>query len=108
MNDDAFRLLSVRRLPGRLTAGQVACLLNCAEHDLPALLKAKLLKPLGHPAPNAVKFFATADVLQQSADRAWLAKVTQTICGHWQAKNARKKTKPPESPSPADTEPAPG
>ena len=84
-----LRLLG--RLPARLTAEQAAWVLNCQPHDIPALISARLLKPLANPAPNAIKFFATADLLENMKDRNWLARVTATINQHWQAKNARKK-----------------
>ncbi len=34
------------QLPARLTAEQAAWVLNCQVHDIPALVAAKLLKPL--------------------------------------------------------------
>ena len=40
-------------------------------HDIPALIAAKLLKPLGNPPQNGTKFFATADVLEASKDSHW-------------------------------------
>jgi hypothetical protein len=79
------------QLPARLTVEQAAWVLNCQPHDVPALVAAKLLKPLGNPPPNGVKFFATVDVLELVKDRSWLAKVTNTVIQHWQKKNARQK-----------------
>ena len=92
MKDDQHRFLSLLgQLPARLTAEQAGWVLNCQPHDVPALIAARLLKPLGNPAANAVKFFATADVLELTKDRAWLVKVSNTICQQWQKQNARKK-----------------
>ena len=92
MKDDQHRFLSLLgQLPARLTAEQTAWVLNCQPHDLPALVTARLLKPLGNPSQNSTKFFATADVLEISKDRAWLVKATNTISQHWQKQNARKK-----------------
>src|ERR1035437_5758126 len=85
-----MRLLG--QLPARLMAEQAAWVLNCQPHDIPALVTARLLKPLGNPAANSVKFFATADLLESTKDRNWLVRVTSTINQHWHAKNARKKT----------------
>jgi len=82
------------RLPARLTAEQTAWVLNCQPHDVPVLVAAHLLKPLGNPPPNSVKYFATADVLAWMADRAWLAKVTNAVSQFWQKKNAHKKGRP--------------
>ena len=83
--------------PARLTVEQVACVLNCRPHDVPVLVNAKLLKPLGHPPANSVKFFAAADLLEQMKDRSWLSKVTNAICLHWQHKNARQRSRLRES-----------
>ncbi len=79
------------QLPVRLTAEQAGWVLNCQAHDIPALINARLLKPLGNPAQNSTKYFATADVLERVKDSSWLVKVTNTICQHWQHQNARKR-----------------
>ena len=92
MKDDQHRFLSLLgQLPARLTAEQAGWVLNCQPHDIPALVNARLLKPLGNPSPNSTKYFATADVLEMTKDRGWLVKVSNTICQHWQKQNARKK-----------------
>jgi hypothetical protein len=92
MKDDQHRFLSLLgQLPLRLTAEQAGWVLNCQAHDIPALISARLLKPLGNPAQNGAKYFATADVLETAKDRSWLAKVTNTISQHWQRQNGRKK-----------------
>lgn len=91
MSDDEHRFLSLLgHLPARLTVEQAAWVLNCKPHDVPALVAARLLKPLGNPPPNGIKFFATADVLEHIKDRSWLVKVTNTVNQHWQRKNARR------------------
>jgi len=64
--------------------------LNCQPHDMPILVAARLLKPLGNPPPHSVKFFAASELLEQVEDRAWLAKVTNAVNQHWQKKNALK------------------
>jgi hypothetical protein len=93
MKDDQHRFLSLLgQLPARLTAEQAGWVLNCQPHDIPALIAARLLKPLGNPAQNGAKYFATADVLETAKDRSWLVKVTNTICQHWQKQNTRKKS----------------
>ena len=84
-----LRLLG--QLPARLTAEQTAWVLNCQPHDVPVLVAARLLKPLGNPPPNSVKYFAALEVLEQAKDRTWLAKVTNALNQHWQKKNAAKK-----------------
>ena len=84
-----LRLLN--QLPARLTAEQAAWVLNCQPHDVPILVAARLLKPLGNPPPNSVKFFAASELLEQAKDRTWLAKVTNALNQHWQKRNAAKK-----------------
>ena len=66
MSEDERHFLSLLgHLPARLTAEQAAWVLNCRLHDVPILVGARLLRPLGNPPPNGIKFFATADVLEQ-------------------------------------------
>ena len=84
-----LRLLG--QLPARLTAEQAAWVLNCQPHDVPILVVARLLKPLGNPPANSVKFFAALELLELVKDRTWLAKVTNALNQHWQRKNAAKK-----------------
>jgi hypothetical protein len=84
-----LRLLN--QLPARLTAEQAAWVLNCQPHDVPILVATRLLKPLGNPPPNGIKFYATSDLLECAKDRAWLAKMTHTISQHWQKRNTRQK-----------------
>jgi len=92
MSEDQFRLLRlVGQLPSRLLSEQVAAVLNCQQHDIPILVAARLLKPLGNPPPNSVKFFAALEVLELAKDRTWLAKVTNTLNQHWQKRNAAKR-----------------
>ena len=91
MRDDEHRFMSLLgRLPARLTAEEAAWVLNYQPHDVPVLVVARLLKPLGNPQPNSVKYFATGEVLELAEDRNWLAKVTNAVSQHWQAKNQHK------------------
>ena len=87
-----LRLLG--QLPARLTAEQAAWVLNCHPSDVPILVAARLLKPLGNPSPYNVKFFAASELLEQGEDRAWLAKVTNALNQHWQKRNAAKRNRP--------------
>jgi hypothetical protein len=94
MKDDQHRFLSLAgQIPARLNAEEAGWVLNCQPHDIPALINARLLKPLGNPSKNSTKYFATADVLELTKDRTWLGKVTNTISQHWQKQNARKKNR---------------
>lgn len=91
MRDDQHRFLALLgQLPARLTAEQAAWVLNCQAHDVPVLVASRLLKPLGNPQPNSVKYFSTLEVLELTKDRAWLAKVTNTVSQYWKQKNQHK------------------
>lgn len=83
-------LLNVRRLQGRLNTRQTAALLNCGEHDIPVLVSKGLLTPLGHPPPNAVKFFAPLEVLELAGDREKMGRICDVIYEHWREKNAAR------------------
>jgi hypothetical protein len=83
--------LNCRRLPGRLNTADTAVLLGFQEHDIPVLIAAKLLTPLGRPAANAPKYFAAVEVVDLSQNREWLALATKSLTRHWSVKNARKK-----------------
>ena len=90
-----MRLLN--QVPARLTAEQTAWVLNCQTSDVPILVVARLLKPLGNPPPHSVKYFAASELLEQIQDRTWLAKVTNALNQHWQRRNAAKKNHPVNS-----------
>lgn len=83
------------QLPARLTAAQAAWVLNCRPHDVPILVMGRLLKPLGNPTPNSVKYFAAMEVLELVKDRTWLAKVTNAVGQHWKEKNLHRKSRSP-------------
>jgi len=58
---------------------------------VPILVATRVLKPLGNPPPNGIKFFAASELLELVKDRTWLAKVTNALNQHWQKKNAAKR-----------------
>lgn len=68
-----------------------AWVLNCQSHDIPILVAARLLRPLGNPAPNATKFFSTDEVLGFARDRSWLVRITSAVSLHSQKKNGAKR-----------------
>jgi hypothetical protein len=106
MREDQQRfMMLLGQLPARLTVEQAAWVLNCPQHDVPILVAARLLKPLGNPLPNSIKFFAAADVLELTKDRSWLVKATMTINQHWQKKNARQRKRALEAGTPQSAAP---
>jgi hypothetical protein len=91
VRDDQHHFLSLAgQMPARLTVEQVAWLLNCQPHDIPVLVAKRLLKPLGNPPANGVKYFSTLSLLELTKDTIWLAKITNAIHDYWREKNGRK------------------
>jgi hypothetical protein len=92
MKEEQHQFLAlVGRPPARLTVEQAAWVLGCQPHDVPILIASRLLKPLGNPPQNGIKFFSTAEVTEMAKDRVWLAKMTQTISQHWHKRNVRQR-----------------
>lgn len=90
----AKELLNLRRLPAMLNGQQAAVLLGVGEHDIPALIRADLLKPLGQPPANSVKYFAGVEILEMAGDPAYLAKIRNALYAYWQGKNGTHREKP--------------
>jgi len=84
--------LSWKIVPARLDATQTAWFLGFELHEIPILIAASLLKPLGHPGRNSRKFFATQTLEELRRDEKWLARASDAIRNYWTARNARKKT----------------
>jgi hypothetical protein len=90
MRDEQNQFLAlVGQPPARLTVEQAAWVLGCQPHDVPVLVSSRLLKPLGNPPANGVKYFSTRELVELVQDRSWLAKMTNTICQHWHKKNGK-------------------
>ena len=83
--------LSWKIAPARLNATQTAWFLGFEPHEIPILMAGGFLKPLGHPARNAVKFFATQALEQLRQDEKWLARASDAICDYWRERNARNR-----------------
>ena len=54
------------------------------------LIGVGLLKPLGDPPPNAVKYFASIQVLELAGELARLCKIRNAVYEYWRGKNAAK------------------
>ena len=59
MTSEQAEFHSWKIVPARLNAMQAAWFLGFELHEIPILIAANLLRPLGHPARNGMKFFAT-------------------------------------------------
>jgi hypothetical protein len=92
MIKDKFDVLTTRRLPARLQQEEAAPLLGFKTHDIPILVRARLLKPLGDPALNAVKHFASSAILTHAGDERWLDKATKAVSDHWSGQNAKRRS----------------
>ena len=82
--------LNVLRLPGRLDGRQTASILGFQPHDIPVLMAAKLLQPLGKPVPNAPKYFAGCVIEELRCNPDWLDRATRVLTRYWQDKNAKR------------------
>ena len=82
--------LSWKVVPARLDATQAAWFLGFEPQEIPILVAAGLLKPLGHPARNSTKFFATETLEQFRRDEKWLARACDAIAAYWRERNARR------------------
>ena len=71
------------KVPGRLTADRAGEILGFAPHDMPVLVKHRLLIPLGQPAQRSTKYFAAVEVFKCAADPKWLSKATKVVSGNW-------------------------
>jgi len=78
------------RIQARQDATRTARLLGFAPNDIPVLIAAKMLRPLGKPVPNSTKYFATCYIEALAQDTDWLDAATQIIYDHWRGKNDRK------------------
>src|SRR5262249_20680490 len=88
--EEKLAVLNCRRLPGRLNTSETALLLGVQEHDISVLVAARLILPLGKPAPNAPKYFASVEVAANAENPEWLAQATRALARHWLTKNRRK------------------
>lgn len=91
-SEQKTEFLSWKVAPARLNAIQAAWYLGFDPHEIPILVAAALLKPLGHPPRNGTKFFATETLEQLRRDEKWLAHASDAICAYWRQRNARQRT----------------
>lgn len=84
-------ILSLVRLPARLTVDETATVLGFTPFEISILVGQRQLKPLGDPPANGHKFFAASIILENAADPSWLDKASRTVTKHWQTKNQRRR-----------------
>ena len=90
MNQATVAAWAAKNLPARLDAVGTARLLGFAEHDVQILMASGKLTPLGDPAANAPKWFATVELIRLAADPDWLHKATRDVAKYWRQKRERR------------------
>lgn len=93
MNQAKKEFLSLVTPPARLGINETAWLLGFNEHDIPVLVSAGLLKPLGRPTPTGSKYFATVELQTLRNDTRWLARASDAIVNFWRSKNSGRRNK---------------
>ncbi len=90
MDAQREKFLNLKHPPARLNVEEPAWYMGFAPHDIPILVSHGLLKPLGHPADQSVKYFALVTLAELRVDTKWLARATDAMGAHWRGKNGRK------------------
>ncbi len=91
MDLDLKTFKSLVGLPARLNVEQAAALLGFQPHDIPFLVTAGLLDPLGRRdcGKNTTKYFALVDIAERRTDAKWLSKATDAVRIRWAQRRAR-------------------
>jgi hypothetical protein len=97
--DSPLKIQPLEKYGTYMTKEKVAEAMGLAPHTIPPLVRAGLLKPLGHPGRYCVKLFSRDILAKHLADEVWLDKVAAAIHRHWRIKNARKRAKQAGNPS---------
>lgn len=90
---EGLQLLRLPRLPASLYPDQAAVLLNIHVDDLPTLVAAGLLTPLGKFGDHDHARYSTHAILARAQDRDWLDKMSGAI---YASRRAPKKVPRPE------------
>jgi hypothetical protein len=88
--EDKRLFLCLRTLPARITGIEAGWLLGFNREEITLITSAGHLKPLGKPALNGQKYYATAQLQKLAADPTWLDKATRIISESWRKKNAKQ------------------
>jgi hypothetical protein len=88
--ESSLKLQALYKLPVCITKEKIAEVLGIATHNIPPLVRAGLLKPLGHPGRYCVKYYSRDELAEKFQDAQWLNKVVAAVSRHWRNKNARK------------------
>jgi hypothetical protein len=89
MSPEQREFMNLAVPPARLNLEQTAWSLGFQPHDIPILVRAGLLHPLGRPAANAPKHFAAVELARLRADAKWLSRATDAIQRRWRQRAGR-------------------
>jgi hypothetical protein len=92
MNPERQHFLNLHSKPGRFTSEEAAWFLGFTPHELPMIMGAGLLKPLGRPSDNGCKYFSFVELDKLKNDPAWLAKACDAILKYWKDRNLQRLT----------------
>lgn len=92
MNSEEERFMKLLKWPATLNREQTAWVLGFQCHEIAELMRTGLLRPLGEPAANGGKFFATVEIERLGKDRSWLGRARKVIQKHWRQKNGPKES----------------
>ena len=87
MNPERLQFLNLRQQPGRLNADEAAWFLGFFPHEIPILMAARLLRPLGAPAHNGSKYFSVVELENLRQDPVWLTQASNAIVKHWKGED---------------------
>jgi hypothetical protein len=87
VNPEREKYLNLHTKPGKVTADEAAWHLGFLAHEIPMLMAVGLLRPLGEPPENGVKFFSTNELDRLCQDKAWLAKACDAVVKYWKDRN---------------------
>ena len=89
-------LANERPRPACVGMEQAAAMFGWPNYYMPFLVRAGHLKPLGKPAQNARKWFATVEIERMSCDPDWLDKAIRIVEKQIQEMNRKQKGKEEE------------
>src|SRR5262245_28173457 len=100
MSPEQSEFLNLRFPPAFYTKAHVCWTLNINEHEFDALLRARLLRPVGAAPPiNSPKFFVGFEIRSLANDPTWLHKARSAIVKHWARRNSQANGQTPKAKS---------
>jgi hypothetical protein len=81
--------------PACVSMEAAAAMFGWPDYYLQFLVRAGHLKPLGKPAPNARKWFATVEIERMSGDPVWLDKAIRIVEKQIQEMNQKQRGREP-------------